>query len=59
MHVFRRKSTAERIIDAVTSTAAAPTVRRVTAWALGLLGGAAAATAASSAVSSARSREAK
>ena len=59
MHVFRRKSTAERIIDVVTSTASAPAVRRATTWALGLLGGVAAATAASSAVSSARGKEAK
>ncbi len=59
MHVFRRKSTAERIIEAVTSTASAPAVRRVTTWTLGLLGGVAAATAASSAVSSARSKEAR
>jgi hypothetical protein len=59
MHVFRRKSTAERIIDAVVATASAPAARRATAWALGLLGGAAAATAASSAVSSARSKEAQ
>jgi hypothetical protein len=59
MHVFRRKSTTERIVEAVAASASVPAVRRAGAWALGLLGGAVAATAANSAVSSARSKEAK
>jgi len=57
MSIFRRKTMPERVLDAVTTAASSPAVRRGARWVAGVVGGAATATAASAAVSSARSKE--
>ena len=57
MSFFRRKSTPERVLDAVTAVVASGGVRRGARWTAGVIGGAATATAVSAAVSSARSKE--
>jgi hypothetical protein len=57
MSIFRRRSTAERVLDAVTAAFTSGEVRRGARWVAGVIGGAATATAVSAAVSSARSKE--
>ena len=57
MSIFRRKSTPERLLEAVTVLVASDGVRRGARWVAGVVGGAATATAVSAAVSSARSKE--
>jgi hypothetical protein len=56
VRLLRRKSTMERVLDAVAAATALRGVRRGTKWTLGVVGGAATATAVSAAVSSARQR---
>lgn len=57
MSLFRRKSKWDHIMDAVATAAANDGLRRAGKVALGLVGGAAAATAASAIVSTARQGE--
>jgi hypothetical protein len=57
MSIFRRRSTPERVLDAVTVVVTSGEVRRAARWVAGVVGGAATATALSAAVSSARSKE--
>jgi hypothetical protein len=57
MSIFRRKSTPERVLAAVTALVASDGVRRGARWVAGVVGGAATATAVSAAVSSARGKE--
>ena len=57
MSLFRRKSTPERVLDAVAALVASGGVRRGARWVAGVIGGAATATAVSAAVSSARGKE--
>lgn len=57
MSIFRRKTTPERVLDAVTAVIASGQARRGARWLAGVIGGAATATAVSAAVSSARSKE--
>ena len=57
MSIFRRKSTPERVLDAVTAAVNSGEVRRGARWVAGVIGGAATATAVSAAVSSARAKE--
>ena len=57
MSIFRRKSTPERVLDAVTAAVNSGEVRRGARWVAGVIGSAATATAVSAAVSSARSKE--
>lgn len=57
MSILRRKSTPERVLDAVTAALTSGEVRRGARWVAGVIGGAATATALSAAVSSARSKE--
>ena len=56
MRLMHRKTTMERVVEAVAAAAALGGVRRASKWALGVVGGAATATAVSAAVSSARQR---
>jgi hypothetical protein len=57
MSIFRRRSTPERLLDAVTVAVTSGEVRRAARWVAGVLGGAATVTAVSAAVSSARGKE--
>jgi uncharacterized protein (DUF697 family) len=61
MRLFRRKSTWDRVRDAMEATMAGAVasggIRRVTKMAAGVIGGAAAATAASAVVSSVRRKD--
>lgn len=59
MRLFSRKSKWDRLMDAAAATLANAQTRRVAKIALGVMGGAVAATAASAAVSSARSQDEK
>jgi hypothetical protein len=56
MSILRRKSTPERVLDAMTAAVSSDAVRRGARWAAGVIGGAATATAVSAAVSSARTK---
>jgi len=57
MSIFRRRSTAERALDAVAAAFTSGEVRRGARWVVGVIGSAATATAVSAAVSSARNKE--
>lgn len=57
MSIFRRRSTPERVADAVVAAFTSGAVRRGARWVAGVVGGAATATAVSAAVSSARNKE--
>ena len=57
MSIFRRRSTPERVLDAVAAAFTSGEVRRGARWVAGVIGGAATATAVSAAVSSARNKE--
>lgn len=57
MRLFRRKSRWERVLDAVTTTMAKGSLRRLSKLSAGVIGGAAAVTAASAAVSSIRHKD--
>jgi len=57
MSIFRRRSTPERVLDAVAAAFTSGGVRRGARWVAGVIGGAATATAVSAAVSSARNKE--
>jgi hypothetical protein len=57
MRLFSRKSRWERVLEAVTTTVAEGSLRRLSKLSAGVIGGAAAATAASAAVSSIRHKD--
>ena len=57
MSIFRRRSTPERVLDAVAAAFTSGELRRGARWVAGVIGGAATATAVSAAVSSARNKE--
>ena len=57
MRLFRRKSRWERVLEAVTTTVAEGSLRRLSKLSAGVIGGAVAATAASAAVSSIRHKD--